>query len=130
MSSYSECTNVCTPNYDAVQAGQLRMGNNMAPQVPVLAGQYERLTHQYDPLFWGLDRKQSSAMAPQLMGAAGYTSITNAYGTNANCCATPYRPMGCCPSNSGSPWGYCNPGMARPQPPVNMGSGGRRKRMM
>jgi hypothetical protein len=106
-----DCVN-CSPAYGVVQNGRATQGNNMAPQYKVLAGQYERLTHHLDPL------SGKPFSSPAIIGNCGYTSITSAYGANAQCCQTEYKPMGCCAGPAGSHWGYCGPNMTPAQPPI------------
>ena len=98
MSTNSECSNLCCPNYNVVGAGAPNVsGNNMAPQYRVTAGQYEILTHRVDPVRAGFMDRTPVQLSPGEMGSCGYNSIVSAYGRNANCCSTPYKPMGCCP---------------------------------
>jgi hypothetical protein len=121
MSTNSECSNLCCPNYNVVGAGAPNVsGNNMAPQYRVTAGQYEILTHRVDPVRAGFMDRTPVQLSPGEMGSCGYNSIVSAYGRNANCCSTPYKPMGCCPGPApgSSSWGYCHNPNKR-QKPIN-----------
>ena len=92
MSTNSECSNLCCPNYNVVGAGAPNVsGNNMAPQYRVTAGQYEILTHRVDPVRAGFMDRTPVQLSPGEMGSCGYNSIVSAYGRNANCCSTPDR---------------------------------------
>ena len=89
MSTNSECSNLCCPNYNVVGAGAPNVsGNNMAPQYRVTAGQYEILTHRVDPVRAGFMDRTPVQLSPGEMGSCGYNSIVSAYGRNANCCST------------------------------------------
>lgn len=121
MSTNSECSNLCCPNYDVVAAGSLKAGNNMAPLYRVTAGQYETLTHRVDPMSSAFTTRDPVQLSPGEMGSCGYNSIVSAYGRQANCCTTPYAPQGCCPGpkHHSSSWGYCHK-VGKAQKPINM----------
>jgi len=75
MSTNSECSNLCCPNYDVVAAGSLKAGNNMAPLYRVTAGQYETLTHRVDPMSSAFTTRDPVQLSPGEMGSCGYNSI-------------------------------------------------------